>query len=98
MARADQFNSFVKNISELSVNASFYLFNDHLQEGSTTKKKTKDEDSIASVLHSTQKSTNYALPEGTLEVYNDGHKKELTVVWDATASVYRLATDHRFVV
>ena len=59
----------------------------------TNKRRTKDEDSIASVLHTTQKSTNYALPDGTLEVYNDGHRKELTVIWDTTASVYRLATD-----
>ena len=65
-------------------------------EATTTppgKKRTKDEDSIASVLHSTQKSTNYALPIGTLEVLNDEHKKEVTVLWDTTANVYRLATE-----
>merc|ERR1712020_629892 len=65
-------------------------------EATTTpprKKRTKDEDSIASVLHSTQKSTNYALPVGTLEIFNDEHKKELTVLWDTTANVYRLATE-----
>merc|ERR1712020_711866 len=65
-------------------------------EATTTppgKKRTKDEDSIASVLHSTQKSTNYALPIGTLEILNDEHKKEVTVLWDTTANVYRLATE-----
>ena len=45
------------------------------------------------VLHSTQKSTNYALPIGTLEILNDEHKKEVTVLWDTTANVYRLATE-----
>ena len=57
------------------------------------KKRAKDDDSIASVLHNTQKSTNYALHEGTLEIFNDEHKKELEVIWDTTANVYRLATD-----
>ena len=59
----------------------------------TSKKKTKEEDSIATVLHSTQKSVNYTLPTGTLELYNEGHQRELIVVWDTATSVYRIATE-----
>ena len=33
------------------------------------------------------------MPTGTLELYNEGHQRELIVVWDTATSVYRIATE-----
>ena len=85
--------NLAKNKGSLYILLSCKKTKDEATTTPTSKKKTKDEDSIASIVHSTQKSTNYALPNGTLELYNEGHQKELTVIWDTTASVYRIATE-----
>ena len=62
------------------------------------KKKKKQEDTtakdaVASISHSTQKSKNYDLADGTMEKYNDGVKKELVMVWDETISEHRISTE-----